>query len=158
MNRSTNSSNAAVAAGRQVLSDKRQRAVRKELLLARAALQRLEITQARAEIKHSVKGIGLAKIALPLLSRRKKAGEPRLFNRYPLLGLLMSLIATRRRAQVQPKPVHPRKTRCNGVMRRARTVARIGAGLLAVFEGYRMWRRKRTVTVTSQPPLVRNRP
>jgi Protein of unknown function (DUF3318) len=82
------------------LSSPQMRAVRKELLLLRAEVERAEFVQARAEVRRSLGHFGWLKLFLPRFARAKPKGSGKGVNatlsdwvaNHPLASSLFSLV------------------------------------------------------------------
>ena len=138
------------------LSTPHMRALRKELLIARADVERMELAQASADLRHSVKNFSVLKFLVPGRSgkgwgKRAAAGSgvggmlsgllgggnlTGLLKQYPVLSSLASLILT--------KPVRTK------LLRSTKPVLKWGGLGLLAWEAYRVWKQmKATSTETS---------
>lgn len=110
--------------------DPKIRAIRKELLLARADIERLEIAQASAELRHGATSFSWIRWFLPRLGAgrtlRGLPGVGALLQQYPLVGSLTSLFFAR--------PL--RRT----LLRHARPLLKWSALGAAAWQAYRIWR------------------
>jgi hypothetical protein len=113
--------------------DPKIRAIRKELLLARADVERLEIAQASTELRHGVASFSWVRWFLPGLgTARTLRGLPAigaLLEHYPLLGSLASLVFA--------GPV--RRT----LLRHAKPLLKWSALGAAAWQAYKIWREVR---------------
>jgi Protein of unknown function (DUF3318) len=130
MNRPDPSARSRHPVSMRASGDPKIRAIRKELLLARADLERLEIAKASAELRHGVTGFRWVRWVLPSFrATRSLRGIPAigsLLEHYPLLGSLASLAVA--------GPI--RRT----VVRHAKPLLKIGALGVAGWQAYRIWR------------------
>jgi hypothetical protein len=139
------------------LSTPHMRALRKDLLIARADVERMEIAQATADLRHSVTHFSFLKFLIPRraaggFGRNRAAGGggiasllsgllsgggfASLLRQYPIIGSLASLVLT--------KPV------LGKLARGAKPALKWGGLALVVWEGFRVWQQmKSTSTETS---------
>jgi hypothetical protein len=143
------------------LSTPHMRALRKELLIARADVERMEIAQATTDLRYSVTHFSFLKMLLPgrktggfgkgraasggggifslltgLLSGGNLGNFTTLLRQYPIIGSVASLILT--------KPVRTK------ILRGAKPALKWGGLGLVVWEGFRVWQQmKATSTETS---------
>ena len=114
------------------LSAPHLRALRKELLLVRADVQRMELAQATVDLRHAVTHFGWLKYVVPGFAGMRwgkakgaAAGIGALLREYPLISSIASLLLA--------KPL--RAT----VMASAKPVLKWGSLALAAWEAYRIW-------------------
>jgi hypothetical protein len=110
-------------------NDPKIRAVRKELLLARAEVERFEIAQASAELKHDLTSFTWIRWLLPRFRGRAFGGLPgigKLLKQYPMVGSLVSLLVA------APGP--------GKLLRRAKPLLKWGAALGTAWQAYKFWR------------------
>jgi hypothetical protein len=141
----------------QKLRTPHMRALRKELLIARADVERMEMRQAAADLRSSVTHFSFLRFLMPKRSNRgwgKRGasgggimdtlstllggggGIGMLFKQYPIIGSLASLILT--------KPVRTR------VVGSAKPLLKWGGLGFAAWEGWRIYQQmKSTTTETS---------
>ncbi|KNH10182.1 hypothetical protein BRCH_03587c [Candidatus Burkholderia brachyanthoides] len=134
------------------------RALRKELLIARADVERMELRQATADLRSSVTHFSFLRFLMPKRSNRGwnrrgssgggimdtlgallggGGGIGMLFKQYPIIGSLASLILT--------KPV------CTRVVSGAKPLLKWGGLGLAAWEGWRIYQQmKNPATETSE--------
>jgi hypothetical protein len=118
------------------LSTPHMRALRKELLIARADVERMELAQASADLRHSVKNFSVLKFLVPGRSGKGWGKLTGLLKQYPVLSSLASLILT--------KPVRTK------LLRSTKPVLKWGGLGLLAWEAYRVWKQmKATSTETS---------
>jgi hypothetical protein len=134
------------------LSTPHMRALRKELLIARADVERMELAQATADLRHSVTRFAFLKFLMPggstrrwgrrsasggILSALISGGNlSAMIRQYPIVGSILSLLVT--------KPV--RRT----LMRSAKPVLKWGGLGLLVWEGVRVY--KQMKAASAEPP------
>jgi hypothetical protein len=121
------------------LSTPQLRALRKELLIVRADVERMELAQATIELRQAVIHFSWLKFVLPgFASMRWGArgattkGIGALMKQYPLVSSLMSLLLA--------KPLR------TTVMATAKPVLKWGSLALAAWEAYRIWQQVRRET------------
>ncbi|SAL28011.1 hypothetical protein AWB68_01344 [Caballeronia choica] len=133
------------------LSTPHMRALRKELLIARADVERMEITQASADLRHSVTRFGFLKFLIPgrmggsrgrgantggiasVLGGLLSSGNlSTLLRQYPIIGSLASLLLT--------KPVRTK------LVRGAKPVLKWGGLALVAWEGFRIWQQMKSTS------------
>ncbi|MGS0896268.1 DUF3318 domain-containing protein [Burkholderia stagnalis] len=114
-----------------------QRALRKELLILRSEVERLELAEASAEMRHAVMRFSWLKMFVPGLSAGKfgqsaknlNASLGNLVNQYPMLSSLTSLVLA--------KPVR-------SLLRKSAVPAlKWGTLGFAAWEVYRIWKQSR---------------
>ncbi|KVV37330.1 hypothetical protein WT27_19535 [Burkholderia territorii] len=118
-------------------SASQHRALRKELLILRSEVERLELAEAAAEVRHAVTRFSWLKVFVPGLSgtrfsqsaRNLNASLGHLVNQYPMLSSLASLVLA--------KPVRS--------LLRASAGPALKWGTLgfAAWEVYRIWKQSR---------------
>ncbi|MDR5855325.1 DUF3318 domain-containing protein [Caballeronia sp. LZ062] len=158
-------SSAAKQEVQQQLRAPRMRTLRKELLLARADVERMELRQATHELRDSVAHLPLIGSMLVPGSRPARRSvrstSPRgtisgvldsllgrggagkysfLFKQYPVVGSLASLLLT--------KPVRTR------LLRSAKPLIKWGGLGLAAWEGWRIWQQMKTTSVETSTDAV----
>ncbi|KAB0641742.1 DUF3318 domain-containing protein [Burkholderia latens] len=118
-------------------SASQHRALRKELLILRSEVERLELAEAAAEVRHAVTRFSWLKILIPGLSSHKfsqsaknlNANLGQLVNQYPMLSSLASLVLA--------KPVRSLLRASAGPALKWGTVG------FAAWEVYRIWKQAR---------------
>jgi hypothetical protein len=136
------------------------RALRKELLIARADVERMEIAQASADLRHSVTHFSFLKFLLPRrvgFGRSRPAagggsiasmlsgllsggGVSSMLRQYPIIGSLVSLVLT--------KPV------LGKLARGAKPALKWGGLGLLVWEGFRVWQQMKTTSTETSTDAV----
>ncbi|CAB3766524.1 DUF3318 domain-containing protein [Paraburkholderia humisilvae] len=121
------------------LSTPQMRALRKELLIVRADVERMELAQATVELRQAIIRFSWLKFVLPgFASMRWSArgatskGIGTLLKQYPLLSSIMSLLLAR-----------PLRT---SVVATAKPLLKWGSLGLAAWEAYRVWQQVRRQT------------
>jgi hypothetical protein len=121
------------------LSTPQLRALRKELLIVRADVERMELAQSTLELRQAVIHFSWLKFVLPgFASMRWGArgattkGIGALMKQYPLVSSLMSLLLA--------KPLR------TSVVAGAKPVLKWGSVALAAWEAYRIWQQVRRET------------
>jgi hypothetical protein len=121
------------------LSTPQMRALRKELLMVRADVERMELAQATIELRQAVIHFSWLKFVLPGFASmrwgaRGAAGKGigALMKQYPLVSSLVSLLLAR-----------PLRT---SVVATAKPVLKWGSLALAAWEAYRVWQQVRRET------------
>ncbi|MDR5749680.1 MULTISPECIES: DUF3318 domain-containing protein [unclassified Caballeronia] len=144
------------------LSTPHMRALRKELLIARADVERMEIAQASADLRHSVTHFSFLKFLIPRraaggFGRNRAAGGgggiasllsgllsgggvSSLLRQYPIIGSLASLVLT--------KPV------LSKLARGAKPALKWGGLGLLVWEGFRVWQQMKTTSTETSTDAV----
>jgi hypothetical protein len=127
------------------LSTPQLRALRKELLIVRASVERAEMTSAVIELRESVTRFNWLRFLVPGVGRSHSrglgAGLSNLLTQYPLLSSLVSLIVA--------KPLRGR------VFKAARPIIRWGTLAFTAWEVWRVWqqtRRQDSEAASSQAP------
>jgi len=160
-------SKAAKQEVQQQLRTPHMRTLRKELLLARADVERMELRQATNDLRDSVAHLPLIGSMLVPGSRSGRRGRRGsssggignmltsllgggggrsagkfgfLFKQYPVIGSLASLLLT--------KPVR------NTVLRGAKPLVKWGGLGLAAWEGWRIWQQMKTTNVETSANAV----
>ena len=115
------------------LSAPQMRALRKELLLVRASVERAEMAESLAEIRASLGNFRALRFLVPGFGHSSAGGMAsglgKLIKRYPLLGSLASLILAK-----------PLRTR---IFSAARPVIKWGGLAFTAWEAYRVWQQVR---------------
>lgn len=115
------------------LSAPQMRALRKELLLVRASVERAEMAESLAEIRASLSNFRALRFLVPGFGRSSAGGMAsglgKLIKQYPLLGSLASLILAK-----------PLRTR---IFSAARPVIKWGGLAFTAWEAYRVWQQVR---------------
>lgn len=105
------------------------RALRKELLIVRAGVERAEMAEAIVELRETVTHFSWLRFLVPGLGRSHGsgvgAGLGNLLKQYPLLSSLVSLILA--------KPLR------SGVLSVARPLVKWGGLAFTAWEAYRVW-------------------
>ncbi|AMM14807.1 hypothetical protein AX768_12580 [Burkholderia sp. PAMC 28687] len=153
------------------LSTPHMRALRKELLIARADVERMELAQASADLRHKVKHFSVLNMIMPGRGKRGRnsgvggfmnrmtggagggrlSGLGSLFNagnlslllkQYPVVGSLASLILA--------KPVRTR------LLASAKPLLKWGGLGLVGWEAYRVWQQMKSTPAATAPvdPVV----
>ncbi|WP_269505335.1 DUF3318 domain-containing protein [Burkholderia sp. IMCC1007] len=118
-------------------SASQHRALRKELLILRSEVERLELVEAAAEVRHAVTRFSWLKILVPGLSTGRfsqsaktlNASLGQLVNQYPMLSSLASLVLA--------KPMRSLLRASAGPALKWGTVG------FAAWEAYRIWKQAR---------------
>ncbi|MFP3505595.1 DUF3318 domain-containing protein [Burkholderia sp. SIMBA_062] len=118
-------------------SASQHRALRKELLILRSEVERLELAEAAAEVRHAVTRFRWLKVFIPGLSggtfsqsaKHLNASLGQLVNQYPMLSSLASLVLA--------KPVRSLLRASAGPALKWGTVG------FAAWEVYRIWKQSR---------------
>jgi hypothetical protein len=116
------------------LSAPQLRAVRKEILLLRAEVERAELRQASADLRHNVSNFSWLKLMLPSLGLKLRGGSGKGLNatisqlvaQYPLVGSIASMLLAKPLRGLLKASVKP--------------TLKWGALGLALWETYRIWR------------------
>lgn len=110
------------------LSAPQLRALRKELLLVRADVERMELAEATFELKHAVTHFRWLRFLLPMFGQggAKGAGIGLLLRDHPLVSSLLSLLLA--------KPLRA------GIAKGAKPALKWGAVALGAWEAFRIWR------------------
>ena len=115
------------------LSAPQLRALRKELLLVRASVERAEMAESLVELRASVSNFSWLRFLVPGFGHSSASGMAsvlgKLLKQYPLLGSLASLIVA--------KPLR------SGIVSAARPVIKWGGLALTAWEAYRVWQQVR---------------
>ncbi|CAG9256551.1 DUF3318 domain-containing protein [Paraburkholderia unamae] len=117
------------------LSTPQLRALRKELLLVRAAVERAEMSESIVELRSAVTNFSWLRFVVPGFSRSGSsgggvgAGLGNLLKQYPLLSSLVSLIVA--------KPLR------TSLVSAARPVIKWGGLAFTAWEAYRVWQQVR---------------
>jgi uncharacterized protein DUF3318 len=121
------------------LSTPQLRALRKELLIVRADVERMELAQATVELRHAIIRFSWLKFILPGFASMRwgtrsaaTKGIGSLLKEYPLLSSIVSLLLAR-----------PLRT---SVAATAKPVLKWGSLALGVWEAYRVWQQVRRET------------
>jgi hypothetical protein len=152
------------------LSTPHMRALRKELLIARADVERMEISQAASDLRYSVKHFSFLKLLFPGRSQGKRWGKSGsgagassanglfgllgglmngaggmngiagLLRQYPIVGSLASVVLT--------KPVRTK------LLRGAKPLLKWGGLGLAGWEAFRVWQQMKTTTTETSNDAV----
>jgi hypothetical protein len=120
------------------LSAPHLRALRKELLIVRAEVERMELAQATLELRNAVTHFSWLKFVVPGFGGRGGSatrGIGSLLKAYPVLSSVVSLILA--------KPIRA------GVVAGAKPVLKWGSLALAAWEAYRVWQQIRRETGTT---------
>ncbi|QSN60773.1 MULTISPECIES: DUF3318 domain-containing protein [unclassified Caballeronia] len=157
-------SSAAKQEVQQQLRTPGMRTLRKELLLARADVERMELRQATHELRDNVAHLPLIGMLVPgsrparrgirntsprgtiagvldsLLGRGGAGKFSFLFKQYPVVGSLASLLLT--------KPVRTR------LLRGAKPLIKWGGLGLAAWEGWRIWQQMKATSVETSTDAV----
>ncbi|PLZ00176.1 hypothetical protein CY652_22270 [Burkholderia sp. WAC0059] len=114
------------------------RALRKELLVLRADVERAELSEALIDFREAVSKFSWLRLLLPaiggLRAGSKTAGLGALLKQYPLLSSLASLLLA--------KPLG------TGLISRAKPILKWAGLALTAWEGYRIWRQIRQESET----------
>lgn len=118
-------------------SASQHRALRKELLILRSEVERLELAEAAAEVRHAVTRFSWLKVFIPGLSSHKfsqsaknlNANLGQLVNQYPMISSLASLVLA--------KPLRSLLRASAG------PVLKWGSVGFAAWEVYRIWKQSR---------------
>lgn len=130
------------------LSTPHLRALRKELLIVRADVERAEILESYAHLRQTVTHFRWLKALVPSFGKSRNVGPVGstlgvLLKQYPLLGSLVSLVLT--------KPLR------SGVAASAKPLVKWGGLGFAAWEAYRIWTRVRQqLHRERQPATVRD--
>jgi hypothetical protein len=142
------------------LSTPHMRALRKELLIARADVERMELAQASADLRYKVRHFSILSLLMPGRSKRGRAsggggfmnrisGLGGLFNsgglgmllkQYPVVSSLASLVLT--------KPVRSR------LLASAKPLLKWGGLGLLGWEAYRVWQQMKSSSNDTSPEVV----
>jgi hypothetical protein len=142
------------------LSTPHMRALRKELLIARADVERMELAQASADLRYKVSHFSILNLLMPGRSKRGRgssgggfmsriSGLSGLFNsrglglllkQYPVVGSLASLILA--------KPVRSR------LLKSAKPLLKWGGLGLLGWEAYRVWQQMKSSPNDTSPEVV----
>jgi hypothetical protein len=121
------------------LSTPQLRALRKELLIVRADVERMELAQATTDLRQAVIHFSWLKFVLPGFASMRwgargaaSKGIGTLLKQYPLISSLVSLLLAR-----------PLRT---SVVATAKPVLKWGSLALGVWEAYRIWQQVRRET------------
>jgi hypothetical protein len=121
------------------LSTPHMRALRKELLIVRAEVERMELAQATVELRQTVIHFSWLKFLVPGFSGMRwgmrgaaNKGLGTLLKQYPLLSSIASLLLA--------KPLR------TSVVATAKPVLKWGSVALAAWEAYRIWQQVRRET------------
>ncbi|MEX3948200.1 DUF3318 domain-containing protein [Paraburkholderia sp. EG287B] len=129
------------------LSTPQLRALRKELLLVRASVERAEMAEAIVDIRATVTNFSWLRFVVPGFGRsggsRVASGLGSLLKEYPLVSSLISLIVA--------KPLR------TSIVSAARPVIKWGGLAFTAWEAYRVWQQVRRQRGTSANPPARNR-
>jgi Protein of unknown function (DUF3318) len=137
------------------LSTPHMRALRKELLIARADVERMEIAQATSDLRDSVTHFSFLKFLIPGRSSRRSGaggggiaqtlsgllsggGLNLLLKQYPVISSLASLLLA--------KPLRA------GLSRGAKPALKWGGLALVAWEAYRVWQQMKTPQTPETPP------
>jgi hypothetical protein len=118
-------------------STPQMRAVRKEVLLLRADVERAEFMKARVELQHEFKSFGWLKMLVPGLRGKRRKGGGRNLNEilsdwiglHPLASSLVSMFLARILRRVRPS-----------VAAGAKPLLKWGGLGLVAWTGYRLWK------------------
>ncbi|WP_114809110.1 DUF3318 domain-containing protein [Paraburkholderia kururiensis] len=104
------------------------RALRKELLLVRADVERMELAEATFELKQAVTHFRWLRFLLPMFGQggARSASIGLLLKDHPLVGSLLSLLLA--------KPLRA------GLVKGAKPALKWGAVALGAWEAFRIWR------------------
>jgi Protein of unknown function (DUF3318) len=142
------------------LSTPHMRALRKELLIARADVERMELAQASADLRYKVRHFSILSLLMPGRGKRGRAsggsgfmnrisGLGGLFNsgglgvllkQYPVVSSLASLVLT--------KPVRRR------LLASAKPLLKWGGLGLLGWEAYRVWQQMKSGPNNTSPEVV----
>jgi len=127
------------------LSTPQLRALRKELLLVRASVERAEMAEALVDIRATVTNFSWLRFVVPGFGRPGGAGGGvasglgSLLKEYPLVSSLVSLIVA--------KPLR------TSIVSAARPVIKWGGLAFTAWEAYRVWQQvRRQRSATANPP------
>lgn len=132
------------------LSTPHMRALRKELLIARADVERMELAQASADLRYKVKHFSVLNLIMPGRGKRGRTSGAGgfmnrmsgfgnlfsggnlslLFKQYPVVGSIASLVLT--------KPVRTR------LLSSAKPIVKWGGLGLLGWEAYRVWQQMKS--------------
>jgi hypothetical protein len=117
----------ALSSRRRSGTDRESRAIRKEILLLRCELERMEIAEASAELRGRFAHFGWLKMLVPRFSGRGgMAGFGHLLKDYPLVSSLASLALT-----------HGPKLKS---LTRLKPVLKFGAVAFAAWQAVNLWK------------------
>ncbi|WP_175754703.1 DUF3318 domain-containing protein [Burkholderia ambifaria] len=124
-------------------SASQHRALRKELLILRSEVERLELAEAAADVRHAVTRFSWLKVFIPGLSggtfsqsaKNLNASLGHLVNQYPMLSSLASLVLA--------KPIRSLLRASAGPALKWGTVG------FAAWEVYRIWKQSRDERATT---------
>jgi Protein of unknown function (DUF3318) len=117
----------ALSSRRRSGTDRESLAIRKEILLLRCELERMEIAEASAELRARFAHFGWLKMLVPRFGARSGiAGFGHLLKDYPLLSSLASLALT-----------HGPKL---GALKRLKPVLKFGAVAFAAWQAVNLWK------------------
>jgi hypothetical protein len=142
------------------LSTPHMRALRKELLIARADVERMEVAQASAELRYKVRHFSVLSLLIPGRSKRGRAssgggfmsrisglggllnssGLGLLLKQYPVVSSLASLVLA--------KPVRSR------LLKSAKPLLKWGGLGLLGWEAYRVWQQMKSGPSDTSPEAV----
>ena len=133
------------------LSTRHMRALRKELLIARADVERMELAQASADLRYKVSHFSFLSLLIPGRGKRGRSpggsgfmsrlgGLSGLFNKGSGLGLLLKQypIVSSLASLVLTKPVRTR------LLRSAKPILKWGGLGLVGWEVYRVWQQMKS--------------
>ncbi|WP_321962956.1 DUF3318 domain-containing protein [Paraburkholderia sp. J7] len=132
------------------LSTPQLRALRKELLLVRASVERAEMAEALVDIRATVTNFSWLRFVVPGFGRSGSgsgggvaSGLGSLLKEYPLVSSLVSLIVA--------KPLR------TSIVSAARPIIKWGGLAFTAWEAYRVWQQVRRQRDTSSNPPARTR-
>jgi hypothetical protein len=142
------------------LSTPHMRALRKELLIARADVERMELAQASADLRYKVSHFSFLSLLMPGRRKRGRAsgdgfmsrlgGLSGLFNKGSGLGLLLKQypIVSSLASLVLTKPIRTR------LLASAKPILKWGGLGLVGWEAYRVWQQIKSTPVEPLSPDV----